>query len=98
MRKFWNELLLGKHPAVIAFTGGLIALFTIVPIFSANMRNLSSGKMLSTKLSLQMRKDKVTARRTGCAAFMERARSCRCVRPMLSALPTARWWTSSEYR
>jgi len=35
MRKFWNELLAGKHPAVIAWTGGLIALFTIVPIFSA---------------------------------------------------------------
>jgi hypothetical protein len=35
MRKFWNELLAGKHPAVIAWTGGLIALFAIVPIFSA---------------------------------------------------------------
>jgi hypothetical protein len=33
MKKFWNELLVGKHPAVIACTGGLIALFTIVPIF-----------------------------------------------------------------
>jgi hypothetical protein len=35
MRKFWNELLIGKHPAVIAWTGGLIALFMIVPILSA---------------------------------------------------------------
>jgi hypothetical protein len=35
MKKFWNELLAGKYPAVIAWTGGLIALFTIVPIFSA---------------------------------------------------------------
>ena len=35
MRKFWNELLLGKHPAVIACSGGLIALFTIVPIFAS---------------------------------------------------------------
>jgi hypothetical protein len=35
MRKFWNELLAGKHPAVIAWTGGLIALFMIVPILSA---------------------------------------------------------------
>ena len=35
MPKFWNELLIGKHPAVIAWTGGLIALFMIVPIFSA---------------------------------------------------------------
>jgi hypothetical protein len=35
MRKFWNELIVGKRPGVIAWTGGLIALFTIVPIFSA---------------------------------------------------------------
>ncbi len=34
MRKFWNDLLVGKHPGVIAWTGGLIALFIIVPIFS----------------------------------------------------------------
>jgi hypothetical protein len=37
MRKFWNELLADKHPAVIAWTGGLIALLTIVPIFSAKI-------------------------------------------------------------
>ena len=35
MRKFWDDLVLGKHPGVIAWTGGLIALFMIVPIFSA---------------------------------------------------------------
>jgi len=35
MLKFWNELLIGKHPAVTAWTRGLIALFTIIPIFSA---------------------------------------------------------------
>lgn len=34
MRKFCNDLLVGKHPAVIAWTGGLIALFMIVPILS----------------------------------------------------------------
>lgn len=34
MKKFWIELLSGKHPAVVAWTGGLIALFMIVPIFS----------------------------------------------------------------
>jgi hypothetical protein len=35
MKKFWNELLAGKHPAVIGWTGGLIVLFMILPIFSA---------------------------------------------------------------